>query len=99
MKIRLLVISFVLTALVVLAGTGTALADGRGRGHKYTGHERHVVVHHVHHKVVHKPSRVAYGRIHPYPYGYVYPRRVLVEHAPVCAPVRTGWGFTLHWGW
>jgi len=105
MKVKILVVSTFLAAMVFLAGAGTALADGRHRGGQaYKHHRQHVVVHHVHHKVAHRPPKMAYGRIIPaYPYRHapVYHGRrpVVVKHAPPCGPVHAGWGFSIRFGW
>ena len=100
MKVKILALSAILAALLLLAGTtGTALAGGRDRG-GYSRHERQpVVVHRVQPRVVHKQPKMAYGRIIPvYPYAYAYPRPVIVERAPACAPLRAGWGFSIRFG-
>ena len=99
MKVKILIISATFAALLLFAGNGTALADGKGRRQGYS-HNRHpVVVHHVQPRVVHKQPKMAYGRIIPvYPRAYAYPRPMIVERAPVCAPVRAGWGFSFRFG-
>jgi|GEM_PF-3416230 len=104
MKAKIFLMSLILGALLLLAGTGTALADGRGRGHGYGYHKRPVVVHQVRHKVVyHKVvprHSVIYGRSIPYHYPvYVERRPVIVKHVPVYAPVVTGWGLSIHFGY
>lgn len=101
MKVKILSVFAILAALLFFAGTGTALAGGRDRGDHYRHDRKPVVVHHVHHEVVHRQPKMAYGRLIPvyrYP-AYVHQRPVVVRHAPVCAPVQAGWGFTFHFGW
>lgn len=101
MKVKTLVITAILAALLLFGSTGMALADGRGRGDGYRHHNRPVVVYHARPKVVHRQPKMAYGRIIPVYHhpAYVYQRPVIVERAPVCAPVHAGWGFTVRFGW
>ena len=104
MKGKLLLMFLILGALLLLAGTGTALADRRGSGYGYGYHKRPAVVHPVRHRVVyHKvvPRHcVVYGRAIPRHYPvYVERRPVIVKHVPVYAPVVTGWGLSIHFGY
>jgi hypothetical protein len=98
MKVKILIISAILAAVLLFAGTGTAFADGRDRDNGYSRHGQPVVVHPVHPRVVHRQPKMAYGRIIPYHHVYVHRRPVIVERAPVCAPVRAGWGFSIRFG-
>jgi hypothetical protein len=104
MKSKLLLMSLILGTLLLLAGTGTALADWKGRGHGYGYHKRPVVVHPVRHKVVYNNvvprHSVVYGRPIPCHYPvYVERRPVIVRHVPVYVPVVTGWGLSIHFGY
>jgi len=103
MKRKLFWIVAALAVFCLFSGTGTALAGGpyRGERHGYTKHR--VVVHHGQPRVVHKHYSPAYGRIspfhgHPYRPHYVYRQPVIVKHAPVCAPLWGGWGFSIRFG-
>jgi len=100
MKAKIFLMSLILGALLLFSGTGTALADGRGRGHGYGYHNRPVVVRHVHRRVVYHRVVPTYGRTitHHHPV-YVYPRPVIVRHAPVYAPVLPVWGLSIHFGY
>jgi hypothetical protein len=104
MKRKLFWIVAALAVFCLFSGAGTALAgcQYRGERHGYTKHG--VVVHHGQTRVVHRHYVPVYHRTGPicaYPYqrAYVYPAPVIVKHAPVCAPLWGGWGFSLYFGY
>ncbi|MFO7460074.1 MAG: hypothetical protein R6X07_05565 [Desulfatiglandales bacterium] len=103
MKNKLLLILGILAVFCLVAGSGTALAGGKYRVDRH-GYQKHsVVVHHGQPRVVHKYYRPAYGRIprfygHPYRPAYVCRQPVIVKHAPVCAPLWGGSGFSIRFG-
>ena len=104
MKKKILLSMAIAVFFCLVAGTGTALAGGKYRADRHGYNKPPVVIYHVQPRVMHKHYHPAYGRPgrvyggHPYRPVYVYRPPVIVKQAPVCMPVRAGWGFSIRFG-